>query len=83
MSKNSCLNLSLPQARACGLPPDTPMVQVISDDPSTVQQMKRESPLEECRNRPLADASSPTFPVPKNADDLIRRVQCNGGNSFP
>ncbi|GAX79436.1 hypothetical protein CEUSTIGMA_g6877.t1 [Chlamydomonas eustigma] len=59
-------------ARACGLPLDTPLVQAVSNDPATVQQMKRQSPLEESRDRPLADNTTPTFPIPKNAQDLVR-----------
>ena len=60
------------QARACGLPPDTPLLQAISEDPATAQQMKRLSPLEERRDRPLADNSPPEFPIPKNAADLTK-----------
>ena len=66
-------NLSYLQARACGLPPDTPLIQAISDDPATAQQMKRQSPLEERRDRQLADEPAPpTYPIAKNANDLTR-----------
>lgn len=60
-------------ARSCGLPPDTPLIQVVSDSPSTAQQMRRESPMEATRNRPLQDGySPPQFPIPKNTSDLVK-----------
>jgi len=58
-------------ARACGLPPDTPLVQQLSDDPSTIQQGKAASPLEASRK---AAGPLPTFPVAKNSADLTRFV---------
>lgn len=39
-----------PQARAVGLPPDTPLVQVISEDPATQQQARKgANPLQQAR----------------------------------
>ena len=60
-------------ARSCGLPPDTPLVQAISDDPSTVQQMKMQSPLDARRSAAeVGPPSSSEYPIPKNAKDLVK-----------
>lgn len=72
-------------ARCCGLPPDTPLVQIISDNPTTAQQMHRQSPMDANRERavaaaaaaaaspsPSSSSSSPLFPIPKNSVDMVK-----------
>lgn len=58
------------QAKACGLPPDTPLVQTISDDPATAAP-KPAGPLEASRAG-LGPEDLPPFPIPKNRGDFLR-----------
>ncbi|KAG1674215.1 hypothetical protein FOA52_013835 [Chlamydomonas sp. UWO 241] len=59
-------------ARSCGLPPDTPLVQEISDADETLQAMKRTSPLDDKRAAPVTGYQVPQFPIAKNSVDLLK-----------
>ncbi len=62
---------SLGQARSCGLPPDTPLIQELSDLPETEQAMKRQSPLEQKRNAPAMGYTTPNFPLVSGEEERI------------
>eukprot|EP00798_Chlamydomonas_sp_ICE-L_P026109 gene26109-11824_t len=60
-------------AEACGLPRDTPILQAISEDPSTIMMMKAKSPLDAQRADVAGrESGPPTFPVPKHATDMLK-----------
>jgi len=59
-------------ARAVGLPPDTPLVQVISEDPATQQQARKgANPLQQARSSMPAGTGAIQYPIPKNTHDLL------------
>uniref|UniRef100_A0A7S3QKM8 SURF1-like protein n=1 Tax=Dunaliella tertiolecta TaxID=3047 RepID=A0A7S3QKM8_DUNTE len=58
-------------ARTVGLPADTPLIQRISDDPASQQQLHKGSPVQQAREAASSSPNSLVFPIPKNSADLV------------
>ncbi|KAF5838164.1 SURF1 family-domain-containing protein [Dunaliella salina] len=58
-------------ARTVGLPADTPLLQRISDDPASQQQLHKGSPVQQAREATTSSPNSLVFPIPKNSADLV------------
>ncbi|KAG2441910.1 hypothetical protein HXX76_003516 [Chlamydomonas incerta] len=62
-------------ARTLGLPPDTPLVLVVTSDAAAAVPVQQRSPLEQSRAAALGgaeDAAAASYPAPKHVGDLVR-----------
>mmetsp|Transcript_15327 Transcript_15327/g.26553 ORF Transcript_15327/g.26553 Transcript_15327/m.26553 type:complete len:402 (+) Transcript_15327:24-1229(+) len=59
-------------AVSMGLPADTPLVQAITDDPTTQQQQRNKNPMQAARDNTMPlPGGPPLYPLAKNTSDLV------------